>query len=146
ARARVGDRRAARVARRRRDRRRARGGRGGAERPLRRRAGGARTRRHGCGGRRMSATDAGTTAPFASRGEAGNAVIRADGLRVGAAPDPVALYEAGLAGAGELWARRRDGSLAQLPLQRWLGPLSEEDDEVLARAVAPVLDIGCGPG
>jgi SAM-dependent methyltransferase len=29
---------------------------------------------------------------------------------------------------------------------RWLGPLTVEDDAVLARAVPPVLDVGCGPG
>lgn len=62
-------------------------------------------------------------------------------------PDPLALYEAGLAGeATELWARRRDGSRVPLPLDRWLGPLAGADEDVLSRAVAPVLDIGCGPG
>ncbi len=61
--------------------------------------------------------------------------------------DPLALYGAGLAGeAGELWACRPDGTRARLPLDRWLGPLTAADDDVLDRALAPVLDIGCGPG
>jgi SAM-dependent methyltransferase len=29
---------------------------------------------------------------------------------------------------------------------RWFEPLTAEDDAVLARAVGPVLDVGCGPG
>jgi SAM-dependent methyltransferase len=29
---------------------------------------------------------------------------------------------------------------------RWVGSLTVEDDAVLARAVPPVLDVGCGPG
>jgi SAM-dependent methyltransferase len=29
---------------------------------------------------------------------------------------------------------------------RWCGPLTSDDDELLARAAPPVLDIGCGPG
>jgi len=61
--------------------------------------------------------------------------------------DPLALYGAGIAGeAGELWARRPDGTRARLPLDRWLGALTVADDAVLDRALAPVLDIGCGPG
>jgi len=57
------------------------------------------------------------------------------------------LYGAGLAGAaGELWARRRNGPATPLPLERWLGPLTDADSDVLDRARAPVLDIGCGPG
>lgn len=57
------------------------------------------------------------------------------------------LYGAGLAGeAPALLARRSDGSALPLPLDRWLGPLTEADAEVLDRARAPVLDIGCGPG
>lgn len=55
------------------------------------------------------------------------------------------LYAAGLAGAA-LLARRPDGSATPLPLDRWLGPLTAADAEVLDRARAPVLDIGCGPG
>jgi len=29
---------------------------------------------------------------------------------------------------------------------RWVGPLTPVDERVLARTVAPVLDVGCGPG
>jgi len=42
--------------------------------------------------------------------------------------------------------RRADGSLDPLPLDRWLGPVDEADNEVLDRIDGPVLDIGCGPG
>lgn len=57
------------------------------------------------------------------------------------------LYGAGLRGdAAELWARRRDGTRVRLPLDRWLGPLTDADADLLGRARAPVLDIGCGPG
>jgi SAM-dependent methyltransferase len=42
--------------------------------------------------------------------------------------------------------RRVDGSALASRAQRWLGPLTVEDDAVLARAVPPVLDVGCGPG
>lgn len=57
------------------------------------------------------------------------------------------LYGNGLLGdAPVLWARRRDGSGTPLPLRRWLGRVEEADEAVLARAAAPVLDVGCGPG
>lgn len=62
------------------------------------------------------------------------------------------LYGAGIAAtagdAQELRARRRDGSLHTLALDRWLGPLTDADADVLRRASAtePVLDVGCGPG
>lgn len=39
-----------------------------------------------------------------------------------------------------------DGSSSTLPMQRWLGAPTVEEIEVLGLAVAPVLDIGCGPG
>jgi SAM-dependent methyltransferase len=42
--------------------------------------------------------------------------------------------------------RRADGGSDELPLDRWLGPIDAADAAVLERAVAPVLDIGCGPG
>jgi SAM-dependent methyltransferase len=41
------------------------------------------------------------------------------------------------------WA---DGSLEPLPLDRWVGVADAADAEALARAEAPVLDLGCGPG
>ena len=54
------------------------------------------------------------------------------------------------AAAGEEPADARlriDGGRTQaLALRRWLGPVDAADRAVLARAVAPVLDIGCGPG
>jgi len=42
--------------------------------------------------------------------------------------------------------RRADGKLDTLPLDRWLGPVDETDNEILERVEGPVLDIGCGPG
>jgi SAM-dependent methyltransferase len=39
-----------------------------------------------------------------------------------------------------------DGTALAAAAHRWLGPLTVEDDAVLARAVGPVLDVGCGPG
>jgi SAM-dependent methyltransferase len=42
--------------------------------------------------------------------------------------------------------RIADGRAHALPLARWLGPVDDADRAVLAHAVAPVLDIGCGPG
>jgi SAM-dependent methyltransferase len=42
--------------------------------------------------------------------------------------------------------RRWDGRYDTLPLERWLGPVDAIDAAVLEHAVAPVLDIGCGPG
>jgi SAM-dependent methyltransferase len=45
-----------------------------------------------------------------------------------------------------LRVRCRDGAVAPLALGRWLGPLAPADVEVLERARAPVLDVGCGPG
>jgi SAM-dependent methyltransferase len=42
--------------------------------------------------------------------------------------------------------RAVDGSAITTGAHRWLGPLTVEDDDVLARALPPVLDVGCGPG
>jgi SAM-dependent methyltransferase len=42
--------------------------------------------------------------------------------------------------------RTHDGILLSLPRERWLGPTTAEDEEVLDRALPPVLDVGCGPG
>jgi SAM-dependent methyltransferase len=42
--------------------------------------------------------------------------------------------------------RTTDGSALPSRAHRWLGPLTVEDATVLARAVSPVLDVGCGPG
>ena len=53
-----------------------------------------------------------------------------------------------LGGAPASPARLRlaDGTLEPLPLDRWLGPVDAADAEVLERAEAPVIDLGCGPG
>ncbi len=52
----------------------------------------------------------------------------------GAPAAPVArLVDAG--GASLVW-----------PLRRWAGDVTAEERRLLARAVAPVLDVGCGPG
>jgi SAM-dependent methyltransferase len=42
--------------------------------------------------------------------------------------------------------RLAGGGTRTLALGRWLGPVDDADLAVLAHAVAPVLDIGCGPG
>jgi SAM-dependent methyltransferase len=42
--------------------------------------------------------------------------------------------------------RAPDGTALRARADRWLEPLSVEDDAVLNRAVGPVLDVGCGPG
>jgi SAM-dependent methyltransferase len=42
--------------------------------------------------------------------------------------------------------RASDGRTSALPVQRYLGPLTCADEDVLARAEGPVLDVGCGPG
>jgi SAM-dependent methyltransferase len=44
------------------------------------------------------------------------------------------------------YLRAADGSELPSGAQHWLGPTTAEDDAVLARAVPPVLDVGCGPG
>ncbi len=59
------------------------------------------------------------------------------------------IYEAGLRGAREgapLRARTPDGTVLAVPLGRWLGPPTAEDERLLDRAHGPVLDVGCGPG
>jgi SAM-dependent methyltransferase len=49
-------------------------------------------------------------------------------------------------GADEGAYRVADGRIRTLPLRRWLAPVDAVDRALLAHAVAPVLDIGCGPG
>jgi SAM-dependent methyltransferase len=56
-----------------------------------------------------------------------------------------ALYAEALGGA-PLRMRRADGSELPVDLPRWLGPIDAADESVLARAVGPALDVGCGPG
>jgi SAM-dependent methyltransferase len=42
--------------------------------------------------------------------------------------------------------RTDDGDVIPLLLDRWQAPPLPEEDAVLARAIGPVLDVGCGPG
>ncbi|MGH2913998.1 MAG: class I SAM-dependent methyltransferase, partial [Solirubrobacteraceae bacterium] len=44
------------------------------------------------------------------------------------------------------YARRHDGSIQALPIQRWLDPADAVDEHILRRVRGPVLDVGCGPG
>jgi SAM-dependent methyltransferase len=62
-----------------------------------------------------------------------------------AAASPIEVFERAL-DRGALYARGEDGERIPMAVQRWLGPLDDVDARVLARAVGPVLDIGCGPG
>ena len=39
-----------------------------------------------------------------------------------------------------------DGSTFPLTMDRWLSDVPSEEDDVLSRALPPVLDVGCGPG
>lgn len=68
--------------------------------------------------------------------------------RVGPAPlAAVELYGRTLeSGYEAVIARSSDGRTWALPVGRYLGALSAADEDVLARASAPVLDAGCGPG
>lgn len=57
------------------------------------------------------------------------------------------LYGRLLATGGEAGCLRwADGCVEPLPLARWVGPADAHDDELLAHAEPPVLDLGCGPG
>lgn len=59
----------------------------------------------------------------------------------------VELYGRGLEGDVEELVLRDDrGGVRPLALGRWLGAVTAADDDVLRRAVEPVLDVGCGPG
>jgi SAM-dependent methyltransferase len=42
--------------------------------------------------------------------------------------------------------RSTDGRALPMRADRWLAPLTREDESVLERARPPVLDVGCGPG
>jgi hypothetical protein len=42
--------------------------------------------------------------------------------------------------------RTTDGRVLPLDLDRWLGPITPEDQAVLDLVRGPVLDVGCGPG
>jgi SAM-dependent methyltransferase len=70
-----------------------------------------------------------------------------DAARRGAPLTAVDLYGRTLeATPRAMTVRSSDGRMSALPLQRYLGPLTVADEDVLARAVGPVLDVGCGPG
>jgi SAM-dependent methyltransferase len=43
-------------------------------------------------------------------------------------------------------ARLRDGTVFELPLERYLGPADATDEQLLDGLSGPVLDVGCGPG
>jgi SAM-dependent methyltransferase len=47
---------------------------------------------------------------------------------------------------GDARVRIAGGRARRLPVEQWLAPVDAADRVVLARAAAPVLDIGCGPG
>lgn len=49
-----------------------------------------------------------------------------------------------IVGASQL--RTTEGDVLPMHVDRWLGPPSPEEEAVLALALAPVLDVGCGPG
>ncbi|MGH9041805.1 MAG: class I SAM-dependent methyltransferase [Acidimicrobiia bacterium] len=42
--------------------------------------------------------------------------------------------------------RTSTGELVPLPVDRWLGPPTPEEESVLDRVAGPTLDVGCGPG
>ncbi len=68
----------------------------------------------------------------------------------GVPSSPLLMYAEGLlAPTGSRRPRRTrlsDGTVLPLPLDRYLGPADETDEEVLAGVEGPVLDVGCGPG
>lgn len=55
-------------------------------------------------------------------------------------------YEHSLRTAGPLGLCADDGRVISLDVARWLAPVDDTDETVLARCVGPVLDVGCGPG
>jgi SAM-dependent methyltransferase len=60
--------------------------------------------------------------------------------------NPGDMYATALAGGSMLQARESDGTLRALPLDMWLCDARGADKRLVARAVGPVLDVGCGPG
>ncbi len=59
---------------------------------------------------------------------------------------PEEAYELGLRDGGPWRLAIEGGGARPVHLQRWLDPPAPADHTVLDRAVAPVLDVGCGPG
>ena len=68
--------------------------------------------------------------------------------RVGELMQPGALqpYERALLTREPLRLHHDDGRVTLLEVSRWLGAADSADHTVLSRALAPVLDVGCGPG
>lgn len=63
------------------------------------------------------------------------------------AASPLDLYGSGLASdRPPPVLRARCGAVVRAPFERWLGPVEAADEDVLARARGPVLDVGCGVG
>ncbi len=58
----------------------------------------------------------------------------------------LAPYERSLTTGVPLQLRHGDGRTVTLDVARWLSPADRTDLEVIARAGAPALDVGCGPG
>jgi SAM-dependent methyltransferase len=55
-------------------------------------------------------------------------------------------YELSLLTAEPLALRTGDGRRVGLDIARWLAPVDDADETVLARCLGPTLDVGCGPG
>ena len=49
-------------------------------------------------------------------------------------------------GAAPVCLRTREGDVVTLDVDRWTRPPGPDEEPLLERALAPVLDIGCGPG
>jgi SAM-dependent methyltransferase len=60
--------------------------------------------------------------------------------------DAIATYEGALRQAAALELVTEDGWVVPLPIGRYLADADDADRTVVARSLAPVLDVGCGPG
>jgi SAM-dependent methyltransferase len=56
------------------------------------------------------------------------------------------LYEEAVRGGQRCTVRWEDGGTSELPVERWLAAPTQAELELLSRAPAPVLDVGCGAG
>jgi SAM-dependent methyltransferase len=56
------------------------------------------------------------------------------------------MYADGLLRRTESRMRLEDGTVLPLPLDRYLGPADNTDEQLLDGIRGPVLDVGCGPG
>lgn len=61
-------------------------------------------------------------------------------------PGALQPYERALLTREPLRLHHDDGRVTLLEVARWLGAADAADNTVLSRAVAPLLDVGCGPG